>query len=83
MSPSLGELSSILKAQSGAKSQTVYSSSKFVQMLGAQYWRRQLGDQASVIAVSPGLIPNTGIMRHNDYELTSDMPDAKTVPEGQ
>jgi hypothetical protein len=34
------------------------------------------------MAVSPGLIPGTGLGRYSDMKLPVDMPDAKTVPEG-
>ncbi|KAJ5163837.1 uncharacterized protein N7500_005667 [Penicillium coprophilum] len=70
-----------LKANSGASAKVVYSASKFTQLLGAHYWRRSLPD-CSVVAVSPGLIPNTKLARHSGLKLTMDMPDAKTVPEG-
>lgn len=72
-----------LLADSGQDSQTVYSGSKFVQLLGAHWWRRQLQGTCEVVAVSPGLIPQTGIARDSDMKLSMSMPDAKTVPEGE
>lgn len=63
----------------------VYSGSKFVQLLGAQYWRRALQGTCTVVAVSPGLIPDTGIFKHVDTGLRPTMAsdDAKTVEEGE
>lgn len=72
-----------LATNSGADARVIYSGSKFTQLLGAHYWRRQLGSSASVVAVSPGLIPNTGIARHGNFKLSMDMPDAKTVEQGK
>ena len=72
-----------LTAGSGTHFRTVYSDSKFTQLLGAHWWRRQLDGQCRVVAVSPGLIPNTGLARSVDFKLSSDMPDAKSVPEGK
>lgn len=68
-----------LKANSGAGIRVVYSASKFVQLLGAHHWRRAL-PRCQIIAVSPGLIPNTKLAQNTS--LTMDMPDAKTIPEG-
>ncbi|KAF7521673.1 hypothetical protein PCG10_008126 [Penicillium crustosum] len=70
-----------LKAKSGANAKVVYSASKFTQLLGAHYWRRSLPN-CKVVAVSPGLIPNTKLAQHSSLGLSMDMPDAKTVPEG-
>lgn len=72
-----------LLANSGEGDQTIYSESKFVQLLGAHWWRRQLKGSCDVVAVSPGLIPQTGIARHGSVKLSMDMPDAKSVPEGE
>lgn len=59
----------------------IYPESKFTQLLGAHWWRRQLQGQCDVVAVSPGLIPETGLGRR--VNLSMAMPDAKTVPEGE
>lgn len=69
-----------LKANSGAGYRPIYSASKFVQLLGAFYWRREL-PSCTVVAVSPGLIPSTPLA--SSMGLTMDMPDAKTIPEGE
>lgn len=71
-----------LLADSGTEDQSIYSESKFVQLLGAHWWRHQL-PECRVVAVSPGLIPQTNLARHGSIKLTMDMPDAKTVPEGR
>ncbi|KAJ5330087.1 Short-chain dehydrogenase/reductase SDR [Penicillium brevicompactum] len=70
-----------LKAGSGANARVVYSASKFSQLLGAHWWRRNL-PTCKVVAVSPGLIPDTKLAQHPSLGLSMDMPDAKTVPEG-
>ncbi|TWU75865.1 hypothetical protein ED733_005507 [Metarhizium rileyi] len=67
---------------SGTDGYTVYASSKFIQLLGAQWWRRQLAGQCDVVAVSPGLIPNTGLGRDQGFNIPSNLPDAKSIPEG-
>lgn len=69
-----------LKAGSAAGVGTIYSASKFVQLLGAHYWRRNL-PECTVVAVSPGLIPSTNLA--TNMGLSMNMPDAKTVPEGK
>lgn len=81
MSPA--PLDSQLKANAGTEDRAVYSGTKFVQLLGAHWWRRQLRGSCHVVAVSPGLVPNTGIARHGTIQLNMQMPDAKTVPEGK
>lgn len=74
-----------MRADGGADAFTAYIGSKFVQLLGAHYWRRALQGICTVVAVSPGLIPDTGIFRHADTEKRPTMAsnDAKTVEEGQ
>ncbi|KAK4099470.1 NAD(P)-binding protein [Parathielavia hyrcaniae] len=71
-----------LKAGASEDARLLYAQTKFVQLLGAHWWRRQLKGQATVVAVSPGLIPGTGIGRGSGMKLTMDMPDAKPVSEG-
>lgn len=72
-----------LLAGSGEDAQTIYSDSKFVQLLAAHWWRRQLQGSCDVVAVSPGLIPQTSLSRYVNIGLSMSMPDAKTVPEGK
>jgi len=60
----------------------VYGGSKFAQLLGAHHWRQQLKDQATVVAVSPGMIPGTQLSRHSGTKMPSNSPDAKDVPTG-
>ncbi|KAK0708533.1 short-chain dehydrogenase/reductase [Lasiosphaeris hirsuta] len=61
--------------------QTTYAQTKFVQLLGAHWWRRALAGRALVVAVSPGLIPGTGLARGMGFSGVVG-PDAKSVPEG-
>jgi len=60
----------------------VYSATKFIQLVSTQWWRRQLYGKCEIVAVSPGLIPQTGLLRGSNFQMPADHPDAKTVPEG-
>lgn len=79
----IGVLDDMLKSASGADGMNVYCATKFVQLLNAHWWRRQLAGQCDVVAVSPGLIPNTGLSRGNGLQLSMDMPDAKPIETGE
>jgi hypothetical protein len=76
-------LDTALLAGSGAGPDKIYPGSKFVQLLGAHWWRREFASACTVIAVSPGMIPSTGLGRHTGMELPASHPDAKTVAQGQ
>jgi hypothetical protein len=78
----LAKVRSDLRADSGAGYFDVYTASKLVQLMGAHYWRRQLQGQADVIAVSPGMIPDTKLSRHTGQKFGAGSPDAKDVPTG-
>ncbi|KAH8600036.1 hypothetical protein B0O99DRAFT_682498 [Bisporella sp. PMI_857] len=81
--PDKSRLDTDLKVGSGADWRVLYNESKFVQLLGAHWWRRQLQGTNKVLAVSPGFIPDTGIARHLDgFKPSMDLPDAKPLAEG-
>ncbi|KAL2210967.1 NAD(P)-binding protein [Sarocladium strictum] len=82
MVPDPSKMDNDLKGGAGASGQTVYCQTKFAQYLSAQWWRRELLGTNNVVAVSPGLIPGSGLGRGSGVNGTMDMPDAKTVPEG-
>ncbi|KAI1506273.1 hypothetical protein F5X99DRAFT_366155 [Biscogniauxia marginata] len=60
----------------------LYSATKFIQLLGAHWWRRELRGTCTVVAVSPGMIPATGLWRGTGTVLSKEHPDAKSIPEG-
>lgn len=75
-------MESDLLAASGATSFALYAETKFAQLLSAHWWRRQLADSCEVLAVSPGLIPGTGLGRGSGISIPVNTPDAKPVSEG-
>lgn len=76
-----GKLDEELKAGSGVSAHPTYCNTKFTGLLGAQWWRRQLAGTNDVVAVSPGLIPGTGLAKQMGIQAS--MPDAKSIPEGE
>ncbi|KAJ4155543.1 hypothetical protein LMH87_000782 [Akanthomyces muscarius] len=75
-------LEDALKSGSGTGEMQLYSLTKFAQLLGAHWWRRELKGVCDVVAVSPGLVPGTGLGRGSGIKLPTGSPDAKTVPQG-
>ena len=78
----IGKLDSHVLAGGSRNDFELYGETKFIQLLNAQYWRRQLWGSCVVVAVSPGLIPGTGLARHSNMKIPANLPDAKSVPEG-
>lgn len=79
----IGVLEEHMKGGAGIPGIKLYGETKFVQLLGAHWWRRELRGKCEVLAVSPGLIPGTGLGRGMNMDLPASMPDAKSVPEGE
>nr|GAT56922.1 predicted protein [Mycena chlorophos] len=60
-----------------------YPQSKFVQLLNAHYWRRTLSPSGCVVvAVSPGLVPGTGLTRRANLVVPLDSPGARSLALG-
>lgn len=81
--PDVSVLDEHVLGGSGIEGKTIYCETKFIQLVGTQWWRRQLDGQVEIVAVSPGLVPSTGIDRGHKLKLPLDHPDAKTIPEGK
>lgn len=72
-----------VKAGADTEPMMVYAGTKFIHLLGAHHWRRQLGDKATVVAVSPGMIPGTNLSRHHKQQaMNTEHPDAKPLGTG-
>lgn len=62
-----------LLAGSGTPGRKLYSETKFTHLLGAHWWRRELHKRktgCTVVAVSPGLVPRTGIGKGMGMDFT-------------
>ncbi|KAI1434996.1 hypothetical protein GGR50DRAFT_359250 [Xylaria sp. CBS 124048] len=59
----------------------IYYDTKFIQLLNAHWWHRQLKNTCVVLAVSPGSVPNTGIYRTGNIELPHHAIDTISVNE--
>ncbi|KAG5973324.1 hypothetical protein E4U56_005111 [Claviceps arundinis] len=71
-----------IKAGSGTEGFPVYASTKFLQLLSAHWWRRELEDKCRVIAVSPGMIPHTGLGRGTGYQVPANLSFSETMHQG-
>lgn len=81
--PDPAVLAETLKLGSGAQSMKTYPASKFLQLLTAHWWRRELHGVCDVVAVSPGMIPGTGIGRGADFEMPASLlSSAKSIETG-
>ncbi|KAL8341663.1 hypothetical protein RB598_003546 [Gaeumannomyces tritici] len=81
--PDPSTLADTLKLGSGATSWKTYPASKFLQLLTAHWWRRELHGVCDVVAVSPGMIPGTGLGRGADFKAPANvMSSAKSISTG-
>lgn len=72
-------LEEAIVAGSSTDERSVYSATKFIQLLSAHWWRRQLQDTNIVVAVTPARI-STGITRYAPEKMN--MTGAGTVQQG-
>jgi NAD(P)-dependent dehydrogenase (short-subunit alcohol dehydrogenase family) len=59
-------LDAMVMAQSGVKFNQLYPATKFTQLLGVHWWRRQLQGQCHVLAVSPGTYRSLRLSQSNN-----------------
>ncbi|KAG6294601.1 hypothetical protein E4U09_002567 [Claviceps aff. purpurea] len=78
----LANLENHIEAGSGIDGLPIHTYTKFLQLLGAHWWSRQLQDQCRVVAVSPGMIPHTGLGRESGFRVPAESPLAETIPQG-
>lgn len=73
------------KDGSAAGPMDIYCATKFQQLLGAQWWRRELAGRVTVVAVSPGMVPGTGLGRYlPPFEIPEAMlKDSISVPQSE
>ncbi|KAK5659951.1 hypothetical protein OQA88_13416 [Cercophora sp. LCS_1] len=71
-----------LLAASGTPGRKLYAETKFVNLLGAHWWRRDLMGKCIVVAVSPGLVPGTNIGKGMGVDFTMEWPGARRVEDG-
>ncbi|KAE9979227.1 hypothetical protein BLS_010043 [Venturia inaequalis] len=60
-------LDNVVKAQCGAGFFSIYPATKFIQLLSAHWWRRELTGQCEVLAVSPGAQSILAAFTRNDF----------------
>ncbi|KAG5973387.1 hypothetical protein E4U58_005212 [Claviceps cyperi] len=77
-----GTIEDYIKAGSVTDGLTVYTYTKFLQLLGAHWWSRQLQDQCRVVAVSPDMIPHTGLGREAGFSVPVVPPISESIPRG-
>lgn len=70
----IDSLEQTVEAQSGAGFFSLYPATKFIQLLSAHWWRRQLRGECNVLAVSPGLYLPRVICLHGADTLLGFIP---------
>ncbi|KAH6842702.1 hypothetical protein B0I37DRAFT_407712 [Chaetomium sp. MPI-CAGE-AT-0009] len=70
-----------LRADTAIDLYTTYCQTKFVQLVSAHWWRRELAGKCTVVAVSPGFIPGTNLVKKSGL-FSEDMPGAQSIAEG-
>lgn len=78
-----GTMEETVRDGSRAQFFDIYSATKFQQLLGAHWWRRKLTGACAVVAVSPGLVPSTGLGRYSASKVDLNLADAISIPQSK
>lgn len=63
-----GELEDIVRGRKPPSTRLEsYSATKFLQLVTAQSWHRNLSDAIDIVAVSPGFVPTSGLNRESAW----------------
>ncbi|KAG6216963.1 hypothetical protein E4U26_008028 [Claviceps purpurea] len=78
----VGNIEEQIRAGSGANGFAVYNCTKFIQLIGAHWWCRQLQGHCHVVVASPGRVYGTGLGREHGYIVPADAQYVVAIKHG-
>ncbi|KAG6139252.1 hypothetical protein E4U12_007568 [Claviceps purpurea] len=78
----LGNIEEQIRTGSRANGFAVYNCTKFIQLIGAHWWCRQLQGHCHVVVASPGRVYGTGLGREHVYIVPADAQYVVAIKHG-